>query len=77
MRNELDPQPINLPVDKIKIFEVKGHEIPLSLLPAGSKHPEWITLVEMIQPQDLEKGMADYKHRILSVVVPKEIAVMK
>lgn len=77
VRNELDPQPINLPVDKIKIFEVKGSEIPLSLLPAHCTEPEKITLVEPILPQDLEKGMADYKHRILSVLVPKEIAVMK
>ena len=29
VRNELDPQPINLPVDRIKIFEVIGHNIQL------------------------------------------------
>ena len=50
MRNELDPQPINLPVDKIKIFEVKGSEIPLSLLPAHCTEPEKITLVDPILP---------------------------
>jgi hypothetical protein len=27
VRNELDPQPINLPIDRIKIFEVIGHNI--------------------------------------------------
>ena len=77
VRNELDPHPINLPVDKIKIFEVKGHEIPLSALPAGSTHSEWTTWVELIQPQDLERGIVDYKHRILGVIVPKEMPVLK
>ena len=77
MRNELDPQRLLLPVDKIKIFEVKGHEIPLSALPAGSTHSEWTTWVEMVQPQDLERGIADYKHKILGVKVPKEIPALK
>jgi len=39
-----------LPADKIKIFEVKGHEIPLSALKAGSTETEWSTLVEEIRP---------------------------
>lgn len=43
VRNELDPQPINLPVDRIKIFEVKGHTIDLSALPTGSQAPEETT----------------------------------
>lgn len=42
---ELDPHPINLLVDSIKIFEVIGHEIPLAQLPAGAKHTEWSTVV--------------------------------
>ena len=43
MRNELDPQPINLPIDKIKIFEIKGHIVPLAALPTGTLAPEETT----------------------------------
>ena len=50
VRNELDPQPINLPVDRIKIFEVIGHNIELSALPTGSKVPEETTSPEEIRP---------------------------
>ena len=73
VRNELDPQRLNIPIDKIKIFEVKGYEIPLSALPAGSTHPEWSTWVDLVTPQDLEKGIADYKHKILGVKLPRDI----
>lgn len=50
VRNELDPQPINLPVDRIKIYEVIGHNIQLSALPTGSKQPEETTSPEEIRP---------------------------
>lgn len=66
LRNELDPLPMPLPADKIKIFEVKGHEIPLSALKAGSTETEWSTLVEEIRPQEFEK----HKHKIVAVVAP-------
>lgn len=49
-RKELDPQPINLPIDKIKIFEVIGHSISLSALPAGSTAPEETTYPEEVRP---------------------------
>ena len=54
VRNELDPQPINLPVDKIKIFEVKGHTIDLSALPTGTLAPEETTYLQEIRPQAIE-----------------------
>ena len=37
VRNGLDPQPINLPVDRIKIFEVIGHNIDMHALPTGAE----------------------------------------
>jgi hypothetical protein len=36
LRRELDPQPVSIVLEKIRIFEVKGLEIDLSALPAGS-----------------------------------------
>jgi len=50
VRNELDPQRVQLPIDQIKVFRVTGSEIPLSALPAGSTQPEWTTIVEEIKP---------------------------
>lgn len=77
VRNELDPQPINLPVDRIKIFEVKGHTIDLSALPTGSQAPEETTYTQEIRPQELERQFKNYKHKILAAVSPKEIAKLK
>ena len=57
VRNELDPQPINLPVDRIKIFEVFGADIQLNALPAGCTAPEETTYHEEIRPQDLERDI--------------------
>ena len=77
VRKEIDPQPINLPIDQIKIFEVKGHEIPVTALKAGAKHSEWTTVVEEIRPQDLEKHISRNKHKILAVMHPKDLPLLK
>ena len=77
VRNDLETYPINLDVEKIKIFEVKGREIPISALPDGSLHSKWSTWVDKIEPHDLERGIADYRHKILGVIAPKDIQVMK
>jgi len=75
VRNELDPQPVNLPIDLIRVFKVHGSEIPLSALPAGSTQPEWTTIVEEIKPADLEKPL--YKNRGLACLAPRDLALMK
>lgn len=77
VRNELDPQPINLPIDRIKIFEVKGHTIDLSALPTGTKAPEETTYTQEIRPQEIESHFKDFKHKILAAVSPKEVAKLK
>lgn len=75
VRNELDPQPVNLPLDLIKVFKVLGSEIPLSALPAGSTQPEWTTIVEEIKPADLEKPA--YRGRGLACLAPRDLALLK
>lgn len=50
LQEGIDPQRIPLPLDKIKIFEVIGHDIQLSALPAGSTQPEETTFLEEIRP---------------------------
>ena len=77
MRNELDPQPINLPIDRIKIFEVKGEIIGQAALPTGALAPEETTYTQEIRPQEIENRFKDYKHKILAAVSPKEIAKLK
>ena len=49
-RNELDPQPINLPLNRIKIYEINGHTVDRSALPANSTAPEETTFPEEIRP---------------------------
>jgi hypothetical protein len=49
-RNEFDPQYTKIPISDYKIFEIKGHEIPLSALPAGTLYPRWTTLMEELRP---------------------------
>jgi len=66
-----------LPLDRIKIFEIIGHNIQLSALPAGSTQPEETTFPEEIRPQDLEKHIQKYKHKILAAVAPRDIAQLK
>jgi hypothetical protein len=75
VRNELDPQPVQLPIDQIKVFRVIGSEIPLSALPAGSTQPEWTTIVEEIKPSDLEKPV--YKNKGLACLAPRDLALLK
>jgi hypothetical protein len=75
VRNELDPQPVNLPIDRIKVFQVIGSEIPISALPAGSTQSEWTTIVEEIKPSDLEKPT--YRNRALACISPRELPLIK
>lgn len=76
-RNELDPQPINLPLDRIKIFEVNGHTVDRSALPASSTAPEETTFPEEIRPLDLEKQIQKYRHKILAAVLPRDVQMLK
>lgn len=75
VRNELDPQPVNLPIELIRVFKVLGSEIPLSALPAGSTQPEWTTIVEEIKPSELEKPL--FKNRSLACLAPRDLALLK
>ena len=50
---------------------MKGHEIPLSALPAGSTESEWTTTLEEIK--DFERNFGVYKHRVMACVLPKEV----
>jgi hypothetical protein len=77
VRNELDPQPIILPLDKIKVFEVNGHKVDLSALPASSTAPEETTFPEEVRGQDLEKQISKYKHKILAALLPREVGLLK
>ena len=77
VRNELDPQPIYLPIEKIKIFEVIGHNIHRQALPRSATAPEEVTSAEEIEPKVLQRDFNNYKHRILAAVQPKEIAHFK
>ena len=54
LRSDLEPQPFPIQIEKMRIFEVKGCEVPLTALPAGSLHPEWTTILDYIRPQDFE-----------------------
>lgn len=72
-RNEFDPQDIKIPIDDYKIFEIKGHEIPLSALPAGTTSSRWTTLVEEVRPQDIP----NLKHKVLGVMVPPDVQKLK
>jgi len=66
-----------LPIDRIKIFEVIGHNIQISALPTGSKQAEETTSPEEIRPNELERQFQKYNRRILAAVAPKEIAQLK
>ncbi len=67
-RVEYDPYDLKIQVDEIRIFEVKGHEIPLSALPAGSTSPKQTTLIEEIRHNDLPL----LSQKILANVVPPD-----
>ena len=64
-------------MDRIKIFEVNGHTIDRSALPASSLAPEETTFPEEIRPQDLEKQISKYKHKILAAVIPRDVQMLK
>ena len=59
----------------MRIFEVKGHEIPLSALPTGSTQTEWTTLLKEIRPADFEKSFNDlYRFKVLANLLPSDLA---
>jgi len=55
LRQELEPYNAMVPLNQIRVFEIKAHEIPLSALPAGSTSSEWTTVLEEVR--DLEKNI--------------------
>ena len=61
----------------MRIFEVKGHEVPLSQLPAGAKQTEWTTLLDEIKPSDFIKNFHNYKFRILANLVPRDLTHLR
>jgi len=73
LRKELDPQPQSIVLEKVRIFMVKGHEVPLTQLPAGHTESLWTTLLEEIRPQDFEKNFHLYKYRVLANLVPRDL----
>lgn len=74
LRRELDPQPQSIILDSIRVFEVKGHEVPLSQLPTGAKQSEWTTLLDEIKPQDFVKNFQNYRFKVLANIVPRDLA---
>ena len=75
LRLELEPHPLSLPLHKLRIFEVKGHEIPLSALPAGSTQSEWTTILEEVR--DLEKNFTQHRHKLLANLMPKDLKELR
>jgi len=67
-RTEFDPYDISISVEEYKIFEIKGHEIPLSALPAGSTSPKWTTLMDEIKGSELAK----LQHKMLAIAYPQD-----
>lgn len=59
-------------LDKIRIFEVKGLEIDLSALPAGSTQTEWTTVIDYIRPADFESNFAKHSGKILANLKPRD-----
>jgi hypothetical protein len=73
LRRDLEPQPFQVPIDKMRIFEVKGCEIPLSALPSGRTHSEWTTLLEYIRPNDFESTFQEkYAGKLLANLKPRD-----
>jgi len=77
LRRELDPQPQSIVLEKIRLFEVKGHEIPLSALPAGSLQSEWTTILEEIRSADFEKNFSSYRYRVLANLIPRDLGLLR
>lgn len=77
LRRELDPQPQALILDQIKVYEVKGHEVPLSQLPSGRTQSEWTTLLEEVRPQDFIKNFQVYRCRVMANLRPKDVSLLK
>ena len=72
LRRELDPQPVSIVLEKIRIFEVKGLEIDLSALPAGSTQTEWTTVIDYIRPADFESNFSKHSGKILANLKPRD-----
>ena len=64
-------------MEKMRVFEVKGHEIPLDQLPSGHTQSEWTTMLEEIRPQELEKNFQIYKHKLLANLIPRDIEALQ
>jgi hypothetical protein len=73
LRRDLEPQPFQVPIDKMRIFEVKGCEIPLSALPSGRTQSEWTTIVEYLRPADFENNfLTKYVGKVLANLKPRD-----
>jgi len=73
LRRDLEPQPFQVPIDKMRIFEVKGCEIPLSALPSGRTQSEWTTIVEYLRPADFESNFTSkYAGKVLANLKPRD-----
>ena len=73
LRRDLEPQPFQVPIDKMRIFEVKGCEIPLSALPSGRTQSEWTTIVEYLRPADFENNfLTKYAGKVLANLKPRD-----
>ena len=77
--NELQLQDIRIPIEDLKLFEIKCTKIPISALPAGARSPRLLTDFERISPHpsNLSLMLSTYKHRIAGVMLPRDISELQ
>lgn len=73
----MEPQTFLVQIDKMRIFEVKGCEIPLSALPSGRTQSEWTTIVEYLRPADFENNFpTKYAGKLLANLKPRDVKML-
>jgi len=72
--NEFQVQDIRIPLEELKIFEIKCTKIPISALPAGARYPKLLTEFEKVNPSSTNicSQMAGFKSRIAGVMLPRD-----
>jgi len=73
--NELKTQDLRIPVDQLKIFEIKCNKIPKSARPAEATGDLLLTEFERILPTlgNLNDLMAAHKFSIAGVMLPRDL----
>jgi hypothetical protein len=62
-------------LENLTVFSIKGTEIPLSALPAGSTQSEWTTILEEVK--DLDKNISNYRWKVMANLVPRDLKELK